>query len=144
MIRSAYLVQSLAFTQNLDFLDGFMSNFGITANYTYLKMHKPVRSTTARFDSTGAFVGNTNVLDQLSLSPHSFNVIPYYETDKFGVRLAGNFRSHLLTADHLVVSSVLTVSLDDRMQWDLSGSYNINDQLSVGAEVINMFNTDPL
>ena len=130
------------FTQNFDFLEGFWANFGVTANYTYLKKHEPTRVTTARFDTTGAFVGNTNILDQLSLSPHSFNVIPYYETDTFGIRLAGNFRSHFndgrslggfLGADRIV---------DDRMQWDLSGSYNFSDHLKLGAEIINIFDAD--
>ncbi len=130
------------FTQNFDFLDGIWSNFGITANYTYLYKHKPIRRTAAQFDSTGAFVNNNTVLDQLSLSPHSFNVIPYYETDKFGVRLAGNFRSHFVDGRSLGGFLGADRIVDDRMQWDLSGSYNINDRLTIGAEVINIFNKD--
>ena len=131
------------FTQNLDFLDGFWANFGITANYTYLKKHKPVQTDpTNRFDTTGAFVGNTTVLDQLSLSPHSFNVIPYYETDKFGIRLAGNFRSHFVDGRSLGGFLGAGRIVDDRFQWDLSGSYNVTDRLKLGAEVINIFNTD--
>ena len=132
------------FTQNFDFLDGFWANFGVTANYTFLKKHKPVRDplqTASRFDANGGFIGG-NILDQLSLSPHSFNFIPYYETDRFGIRLAGNFRSHFVDGRSLGGFLGADRIVDDRMQWDLSASYNINDHLKVGAEVINIFDKD--
>ena len=132
------------FTQNLDFLEGFWANFGVTANYTYLKKHKPVNDpleTASRFGEDGNFIGG-NILDQLSLSPHSFNFIPYYETDRFGIRLAGNFRSHFVDGRSLGGFLGADRIVDDRMQWDLSASYNINDHLKVGAEVINIFDKD--
>ncbi len=126
------------FTQNLDFLDGFWSNFGMTANYTYLYKHKIKHSSS--FDTNGS--SGANRADQLSLSPHSFNVIPYYETDKFGIRLAGNFRSHFIDSRTLGGFLGADRIVDDRMQWDLSGSYNVTDQLKIGAEVINIFDKD--
>jgi TonB-dependent receptor len=62
-------------TQNTDFLDGFWGNFGGTFNYSFV--------------DTGSEDGSnlTNV------SKHSYNIIGFYETDKFSVRLAQNYRS---------------------------------------------------
>ena len=62
-------------TQNTDFLDGFWGNFGGTFNYSYV-------------DS-----GSGSGSNLTGVSKHSYNIIGYYETDKFSVRLAQNYRS---------------------------------------------------
>jgi len=62
-------------TQNTDFLDGFWGNFGGTFNYTY----------------TTAESGEGFTLPRVS--KNTYNLIGFYETDKFSIRLAQNYRS---------------------------------------------------
>ncbi|MGH1558493.1 hypothetical protein ACRAWD_13735 [Caulobacter segnis] len=65
--------------QNLDFLPGFWSNFGGAFNYAYTVVDGK--------GPTGAKVSLPGI------SKHNFNVIGYYETDLFGVRLTYNYRT---------------------------------------------------
>ncbi len=118
----------LGTTQNFDFLDGWMSNFGVTANYTYLE--KKDETT----DGRSATV--------LSLSPHSFNLIGYYETDRYGIRLAGNFRSHFVDGNTNGGFTGGDRIVDDRLQWDMSGSYEVNDNFGLGFEIVNLFDQE--
>ena len=128
----------LGATQNLDFLDGFWSNIGVTANYTYLYKHS-INADANRNTNDTFGAQNEN---ELSLSPHSFNFIPYYETDKFGVRLAGNYRHHFIDSRTLGGFLGADRIVDDRIQWDFSGSYNVSENFKLGAEVINIFDED--
>ncbi|MEE9433771.1 MAG: TonB-dependent receptor [Sphingorhabdus sp.] len=119
-------------TQNLDFLPGFLGNFGFTANYTYIDA------------SESAVPDNLNpgqFLPQTNISKHSFNLIAYYETKRFGIRLANNYRSKFLAAGGGTFFGDQRL-VDDRMQWDLSGSFNITDQFRIGFEALNLTDED--
>ena len=119
-------------TQNLDFLPGFLGNFGFTANYTYIDA------------SESAVPDNLNpgeFLPQTNISKHSFNLIAYYETKRFGIRLANNYRSKFLAAGGGTFFGDQRL-VDDRMQWDLSGSFNVTDQFRVGFEALNLTDED--
>ena len=144
-----YTVKGLeaGLTQNFDFLDGWASNFGVTANYTYLTSSNTLSDKIIKnlANPTDPLVKNTqkdSFRNLFSLSPHSFNLIGYYETDQFGLRIAGNYRHHF--DDNNALGGFLGSNrvVDNRLQWDMSGSYNINDSMKLGFEVVNVFDKD--
>ena len=108
-------------TQNTDFLEGFWGNFGGTFNYSYV--------------DTGTDDGSnlTNV------SKHSYNIIGYYETDKFSVRLAQNYRSRadLESGGTFFGRERQTKA---RTQYDLSLTYNPKKSLQFKLQGFNLTN----
>ena len=98
----------IAFQQYFDFLPGWLSGFGVQANYTYvdskLALHEPVHSvyctgsnSAANFnlnlngcDTNGATFGD---LPLIGLSRQSYNLALMYDQGKLSARLAWNWRS---------------------------------------------------
>ena len=68
----------LSVQQNFDFLPGFLSHFGGAANYS-------------RTDIDGEDAAG-NPITLPSVSKHNLNLIGYYETNRFGVRVVYNRR----------------------------------------------------
>ncbi len=109
--------------QNLDFLPGFWKNFGGSMNYSY--------TTVSGKDASG------NKITLPSVSKNNVNVIAYYETKKFGVRLVYNYRGEYpLAAGNSFVGDARTVKA--RSQLDASASYNINSNLSLSLDGFNL------
>ena len=109
--------------QNLDFLPGFWKNFGGGMNYAYTEL-----SGTA-LDGTKARLPG--------ISKHNVNLIGYYETKTFGIRLVYNYRSKYDLADTSSFSGTAR-SVKARGQLDASASYNINERISVSFDAFNM------
>jgi TonB-dependent receptor len=108
--------------QNLDFLPGFWKNFGGNFNYAFTQAKSP---------SLAPFPG---------ISKHTYNVIGYYETTKWGVRATYNWRSdYALNANGTYSGSARSVKA--RGQLDLSASYNVNDRVTVSLDAYNMTNS---
>jgi TonB-dependent receptor len=113
----------LVMQQNLDFLPGFWKNFGGSLNYGY--------TTVSGTDATG------NKITLPSVAQDNLNLIGYYETKKFGVRLVYNYRGkYNLAAGNSFVGDARTVKA--RSQLDASASYNINDRISVSVDAFNL------
>ncbi len=109
--------------QNFDFLPGFWKNFGGAMNYSY--------TTVSGKDATG------KAITLPSVSKDNVNLIGYYETKKFGIRLVYNYRGEYpLAAGNSFVGDARTVKA--RSQLDASASYNINDQVSVSLDAFNL------
>ena len=109
--------------QNLDFLPGFWKNFGGAFNYSY--------TTVSGKDASG------NKITLPSVSKNNLNLIAYYETKKFGVRLVYNYRGdYPLAAGNSFVGDARTVKA--RSQLDASASYNINSNLSLSLDGFNL------
>ncbi|WP_395703968.1 TonB-dependent receptor [Aquabacterium sp.] len=93
-------------------------NFGVTANYTY---------TDAKETGGGPIVG---------ASRDTYNLVGYYEDDRFNVRLAYNFRSHFFsgldrsTAFNQADTATLAASL----------GYRVSDKLSFSFDAMNLNN----
>jgi TonB-dependent receptor len=105
--------------QNLDFLPGFWKNFGGSFNYAY---------TTSKSPAIAPFPG---------ISKHNVNVIGYYETPKYGVRLVYNYRSdYPLNANGTYTGAARSVKA--RGQLDLSASYNVTEQFSLSLDAYNL------
>lgn len=109
--------------QNLDFLPGFWKNFGGAFNYSY--------TTVSGKDPSGA------KLTLPGVSKNNLNLIGYYETKTFGVRLVYNYRGKYdLAAGNTFVGDARTVMA--RSQLDASASYHINKMWTVSVDGFNL------
>jgi TonB-dependent receptor len=126
----------LAIQQNFDFLPGFLKNFGGAANYTY--------TTISGKDTSG------KPITLPSVSKNNINVIGYYETKLFGLRLVYNWRDKYdLAAGNSFVGDARSVKA--RSQLDASASLNITKRISISVDAFNLTNatrseyeTDPM
>ncbi|MDI7773918.1 TonB-dependent receptor [Asticcacaulis sp. EMRT-3] len=122
---SPITVQGVEFNiqQNLDFLPGFWKNFGGAMNYAY--------TTISGTDSAG------KPITLPSVSKDNVNLIGYYETKTFGIRLVYNYRGkYALAAGNSFVGDARTVKA--RSQLDASASYNINKQFAISFDAFNL------
>ncbi|MES2449607.1 MAG: TonB-dependent receptor [Pseudomonadota bacterium] len=114
-----------AVQQNLDFLPGFLKNFGGAANYTY--------TTISGKDLAG------NPITLPSVSKDNVNLIGYYESKLFGLRLVYNWRGKYdLAAGNSFVGDARTVKA--RSQLDASASLNITKNISLSFDAFNLTN----
>ena len=102
------------------------NGFGGQFNYTYLDSETPNSD-----PSTGSSVGIEG------LSEQSWNLIGFYENDRFSARAAYNWRSDYLVATSFNGSSL---SEEDRGQLDVSFAYNLRDNIALTFEAINLNN----
>ena len=114
--------------QNFDFLDNWLSGFGLRANFTYIDT-----SEGPDFDASG------NRLPLENVSKNTFNLIFYYERENWGARLAYNNRSeYFLESSDTFTGEDRFVGETDRL--DFSASWSATDKLQVQAEVFNVTN----
>lgn len=104
----------ILYQQPFSFLDGWLSNFGVVANYTHVSAQ----------DSTG-------------LSPNSYNGTFYYEEDDFGARISINTRD-----DYLLREPGGNGHSQERKYGpthvDVSAFYHYNENLTLSLEIINL------
>lgn len=113
----------LSIQQNFDFLPGFLSHFGGAANYS--------RVSISGNDTAG------NPITLPSVSKHNLNLIGYYETKRFGVRVVYNRRGKYdLAAGNSFVGDARQVM--ERSQVDASASFNITDNISFSVDAFNL------
>ncbi len=117
--------------QALDMLPAPFDGFGVSANYTYVDAAE-----------SGSFDPVTG--DPLPLggvSKHSYNLVTYYETPRFGVRLAYNWRgAYFVEGSGLFANN--STFVDARAQLDLSATYSLTDNISLGFEAFNLNNAE--
>jgi len=126
----------LSVQQNFDFLPGFWSHFGGAANYSRVSIKGNDTS------------GNAIILP--SVSEKNLNLIGYYETSRFGVRVVYNRRGDYgLAAGNSFVGDARQVM--ERSQVDASVSFNITDNVSISFDGFNLtdamraeYENDPL
>lgn len=109
--------------QSFDFLPGLLANTGGGFNYAY---------TTVDGKTAG---GGEATLP--GVSEHNLNLIGYYETDRYGIRVVYNLRSEYDLASTASFTGAAR-SVRARGQIDLSASYNISDTLSLGFDAYNL------
>lgn len=121
-----------------DYLPGLLSGFGIQANYTY---------SDSEDDNVDAFE-QENVLSPGTglegLSKHAYNLIGFYDKDGFQARLAYNWRDKFLNLRQGNNGGSLPHHVDEYGQLDISTSYDIDDNITISAEVINATNENIL
>lgn len=124
---SPITVRGLEFNlqQSLDFLPGLLRHLGGGFNYAYTQVS-----------------GRTGSGAQATLpgvSKHNANVIGYYETDKYGVRMVYNFRSKYDLASAGTFTGAAR-QVKSRGQLDLSASYNLSEMFSLSFDAYNLTN----
>lgn len=106
-----------AVQQNLDFLPGFWSHFGGMFNFS-------------RVTNDGERIPG--------ISERQYNIVGYYETDRFNARLAYNYRSEYLLATTGTFTGFADRDAKDRKRLDFSTSYEVLDNLRVTFRAYNL------
>jgi TonB-dependent receptor len=115
----------LAMQQNFDFLPGFLKNFGGAANFSHIWISGK--------DPSGA------PITLPSVSKNNVNLIGYYETKLFGLRLVYNWRDKYdLAAGNSFVGDARSVKA--RSQLDASASLNVTKNISLSVDAFNLTN----
>lgn len=124
----------LAALHYFDYLPGLLSGFGIQANYTYTDSSDDNVDT---FTQAGVMAPG-NGLE--GLSENAYNVIAFYDKDAFQARIAYNWRESFLEFRQgpILGSNGIPQHVEDYGQYDFSASYDINENFTVNAEVINL------
>ena len=118
----------IGFTKTFGFLGYKFDGMGITASYTYA-------------DSEVNNQHTLNPDDKLpleDLSKNSYNIIAFYEYEKFSSRLAYNWRSKYL--DKSEGRNLEPQYERDRSQLDFSTSYAITNKIKISINAINLMN----
>jgi TonB-dependent receptor len=114
------------------FFDGFLSNFGVLANYTRV---------TSKIDYILASVNGvptvTTTADLVGLSKNTASGTLYYEDDKFSIRTTGNFRDGFIRGIPASPGTDLQGNAKT-FYMDASASYNVTDRLKIILEATNL------
>lgn len=121
-----------------DYLPGWLNGFGVQANYTYSDSEDDNVDT---FEQENVQSPGTGVE---GLSKHAYNLIAFYDKDAFQARIAYNWRDKFLNLRQGNNGGSLPHHVDAYGQLDLSTSYDLNDNVTLSAEVINMTNENTL
>lgn len=112
--------------QNLSFLPEPWSNFGGLANYSYTKID-------------GKFPNGTKVLLN-GVSKGNYNLIGFYETQDFGIRLIYNYREpYELPGGQTFTGNPRTAK--ERSQVDMSATYKFGNGMTVSLDGFNLTNS---
>jgi iron complex outermembrane receptor protein len=115
--------------QPFNFFDGFLSNFGVLANYTYVS---------SNIEYLTAANGSSSVRAPLvGLSKQAANATLYYEDKKFSIRGSASYRSKYLTAVPGTEGNAWN-GTNSTLNFDAQLSYNVNDRLKLSLEMINL------
>ncbi|MES2158489.1 MAG: TonB-dependent receptor [Pseudomonadota bacterium] len=114
------------------FFDGFISNFGLLANFTQV---------TSKIEYILASVGGvptvTTTADLVGLSKRTASGTLYYEDEKFSIRTTGNFRDKFIRGIPASPGSDL-VGNAKTFYMDASASLNVTDRLKIIVEAQNL------
>lgn len=116
--------------KRLDFLPGWMENFGVQANYTFV-------DSSIEYITALAPVRTSIEETLIGLSRHAANFTLYYETERFSVRGSAAYREGYLTAVPAPDGNSVA-GTNETLNFDAQASYNITDQLKVSVEGINL------
>lgn len=118
------------------FLPGFLSGFGVYANYTYTSSS----SSLTFFDAeTGNIESVRDDVPFVGQAEHVWNAALYYDKGRFSARASLNFNDNAF----ITVASrpEFDFFLEERYQLDANTSFKINDQFSVFAELQNLLDS---
>lgn len=116
----------IGYQQGFDFLDGFWSGFGLTANYTY----SPGES------NLTDFYGNT--LPGQGSSEHQTNLALWYEKDGLQARIAHNYRSKMFNGVKFEGPYSFAYFTAATSYVDASVSYEVSEGITVSLLATNL------
>lgn len=121
-------------SKRLENLPGFLKHIGFEGNYTFIasEMKMPVYENGKQ---TGTM--KTTIPNQ---AKHIFNTILFYETSKFMLRLAGNYKGDYVSEIRSAAGPDHYQHFDKNFTVDASTSYSINKNIRLFVELNNIFN----
>lgn len=122
----------LAALHYFDYLGGWANGFGLQANYTFTNSSDSDTQSDGRVGVTSAGSGVEG------FSKNAYNLIAFYDKNGFQARLAYNWREAFLIQRQSAVGQSLPNYADDYGQFDFSTSYDIDENFTVSAEIINL------
>jgi TonB-dependent receptor len=134
----------LSYQQTYDMLPGFWSGFGLAANFTSVDSSNVPQSTLSETDPDVA-AGNQSTVD-ISLLPleglseRSYNISPFYETEKWSARLAYTWRDEFLLTIRDVIVPFQPIYNEATGSLDGSFFYNVDDNWKIGVQGVNLTN----
>ncbi|MGJ8691390.1 MAG: TonB-dependent receptor [Thalassotalea sp.] len=119
-----------------DFLPGFLSKTGLQANYTFVTGNDDkVSSTTLPLVTAPG-----NGLE--GFTPHSYNLIGFYEDDSFSARISWNWRDKFLVKRSGLAG--LPEHFDEYGQLDLGFAYAITEQVKLTFDISNVLDENAI
>ena len=112
-----------AVLENFTFLNGFWSNFGVQANYTYSDSETTTTDPVTGID-----------LQLPSLSRHTANASLFYDDGKWSSRLAWTYRTGFFVG----IQNNNAIFSNQARRFDYNLNYNITEKLSVFVEGLNL------
>lgn len=108
------------------------TGFGMQANYTIVNSDAEYDPT--NFQQQAILIGLSD----------SYNLVGFYETDVFSLRLAANWRDEFLFAENQLRVTNEPVFFDEYLQIDFSADYAFNDRIQFVFEALNLAGEDQL
>jgi len=134
----------VAYQQSYDNLPGWLSGFGLSANYTFVDSSNIPQSTLSETDPDVAAGSQSTVdvslLPLEGLSKHTINIMPFYEYGDFTARLAYSWRDEFLLTIRDVIVPFQPIYNEATGQLDGSFFYNVSDNWKVGVQGVNLLN----
>ena len=115
----------MSYQYAFDALPSPFDGLGVQLNYTY-------QESDALFESDDSTVN----LGLPGLSKNSYNAVVYYEKERFGARLAYNFRGNFLEDPSGRQNNVIYTT--DYGQLDSSFSFEVTDRFGVKLDIVNL------
>jgi TonB-dependent receptor len=128
--RASIFGAEVAFQRQLDFLPGFLKNFSLYLNYTYLTS-----------DAEGIRNEDGDERDDLELpntAPNMFNGSLGYADSRFSARLSLNFSDAYV--DEIGGSAFTDRYYDQQLFLDFNASFAITENLRIYADLMNITN----
>lgn len=117
-----------SFQRQLDFLPGFLKNFNVFLNYTFI-----TSSTDGVFTEDG---DERTGLDLPGTAPNMFNASLAYNDKKFNIRLSANYSDAYI--DEIGGTAFEDRFYDEQFFLDFNVNYAINDNLRVYFDLMNI------
>jgi TonB-dependent receptor len=130
----------LAYQQTYDFLPGFLSGLGVSANYTFIKS----KGLPSVFLNAGGTINPSTVtpgnLPLEQLSKHNVNATIFYEKGPISLRAAYNWRSRFLLTAADVIFPYYSIFNEATGQLDASAFFSVTKDIKIGVQGVNLLN----
>jgi TonB-dependent receptor len=122
----------------LDFLPGFLSNSGIQANYTFVTG----QDDEAEIGNNALPLAATPGSGLEGFTPHSYNLIAFYEDESFSARISWNWRDKFLVRRS--GGAGIAEHFDDYGQLDLGFGYTLSENIKLTFDVSNVLDANTI
>jgi len=121
------------------FLPGFLSGFGMYANYTYVNSSSSFTGAVLNEETGESELRTREGVPFVGQADHTWNAALYYDKGKFSIRASLNYQSQsFLSFD---VDPFFDFILKERYQLDANASLKIKDRMSVFFEAQNILDS---